>query len=130
MIQESGGTRKTIARGAAWVEEALRELAAQAPVPMAVTELVVGTVCGGSDGTSGITANPAMGRAFDLLIPQGAACIFEETGELIGCEQHMAGARRDAGARARDRRLRGEGGALLRDARLRRASRSATPTAG
>ncbi len=90
VIQESGGTRKTIARGATWVEEALRKLAVQAPVPMAASELVVGTVCGGSDGTSGITANPAMGRAFDLLIAQNAACIFEETGELVGCERHMA----------------------------------------
>ena len=57
---------------------------------MAASELVVGTICGGSDGTSGITANPAIGRAFDLLIAEGAACIFEETGELIGCEHHMA----------------------------------------
>jgi altronate hydrolase len=90
VIQESGGTRKTIARGAAWVEAALADLQAQPTVPMAVSELVVGTVCGGSDGTSGITANPAIGRAFDLLIPQAAACIFEETGELVGCEHHMA----------------------------------------
>ena len=90
VIQESGGTRKTIASGAAWVEAALADLQAQPTVPMAVSELVVGTVCGGSDGTSGITANPAIGRAFDLLIPQAAACIFEETGELVGCEHHMA----------------------------------------
>jgi len=90
VIQETGGTRKTIARGVAWVEGVLAELAAAQTVPMGVDELVVGTVCGGSDGTSGITANPAMGRAFDLLIAQGAACIFEETGELVGCEGHMA----------------------------------------
>ena len=90
VIQESGGTRTTIARGVEWVEEWLAELGAQPTEPMAVSELVVGTVCGGSDGTSGITANPAMGRAFDLLIERGAACIFEETGELVGCEQHMA----------------------------------------
>ena len=57
---------------------------------MAVDELVVGTVCGGSDGTTGITGNPAAGRAFDLLVEDGAACIFEETGELIGCEHIMA----------------------------------------
>ena len=50
----------------------------------------MGTICGGSDATSGLTANPAAGRAFDLLVDQGAACIFEETGELIGCEQFMA----------------------------------------
>jgi len=53
-------------------------------------ELVVGTICGGSDATSGVTANPAVGRAFDQLVAMGATCIFEETGELIGCEHHMA----------------------------------------
>ena len=59
---------------------------------MALHELTVGTICGGSDATSGLTANPAMGRAFDLLVEAGGAgCIFEETGELIGCERHMAG---------------------------------------
>jgi len=47
-------------------------------------------VCGGSDGTSGISGNPATGRAFDRLVAAGAACIFEETGELIGCEEIMA----------------------------------------
>jgi altronate hydrolase len=46
-------------------------------------------VCGGSDATSGITANPGIGRAFDRLVEQKAACIFEETGELIGCEDIM-----------------------------------------
>lgn len=91
VIQESGGTRRTVARGVEWVEEWLAELDGQVAVPMGLDELVVGTVCGGSDGTSGITANPAMGRAFDLLIERGAACIFEETGELVGCEHHMAG---------------------------------------
>jgi altronate dehydratase large subunit len=50
----------------------------------------VGTVCGGSDGTSGITGNPAAGIAFDRLVEAGATCIFEETGELIGCEEIMA----------------------------------------
>jgi altronate hydrolase len=57
---------------------------------MGIDELVIGTICGGSDGTSGLSANPGMGRAFDLLIAEGAAGIFEETGELIGCEQYMA----------------------------------------
>ena len=90
VIQESGGTRRTMARGTEWVEEWLSELDVQIAVPMPLSELVVGTVCGGSDGTSGITANPAMGRAFDFLIERGAACIFEETGELVGCEHHMA----------------------------------------
>jgi len=47
-------------------------------------------ICGGSDATSGLTANPAVGRASDALVQAGAATIFEETGELIGCEQIMA----------------------------------------
>jgi altronate hydrolase len=90
VIQASGGTRSSIAEGQAWVAEQLPTLAAMTPVPMGIDELVVGTVCGGSDGTSGITGNPAAGRAFDQLIAEGAACIFEETGELIGCEHIMA----------------------------------------
>ena len=89
-IQDTGGTRKTITDGRAWVEQALATLALQTPVPMALDELVVGTICGGSDATSGLTANPAMGVAFDLLIAAGARTIFEETGELIGMEHLMA----------------------------------------
>ncbi|HQR12215.1 MAG TPA: UxaA family hydrolase [Casimicrobiaceae bacterium] len=89
-IQDSGGTRKTIAAGREWISETLDELAAQVPVAMRADELVVGTICGGSDATSGLTANPAMGVAFDLLVADGAATIFEETGELIGMEHLMA----------------------------------------
>ena len=91
VIQETGGTRKTIEAGM----DALTRLAgALESVPrraMALSELVVGTVCGGSDGTSGITANPSVGRCFDRLVEENATCIFEETGELIGCEPYMAG---------------------------------------
>ncbi|MBU2886177.1 UxaA family hydrolase [Gilvimarinus agarilyticus] len=90
VIQESGGTRRTIESGLEAVEATQREIAATPMVDMGVAELVVGTICGGSDGTSGISANPAVGRSFDTLVEQGAACIFEETGELIGCEQVMA----------------------------------------
>lgn len=90
VIQAAGGTRKSIAEGRAFVDRELPGLRAAPTVAMAVSELVVGTVCGGSDGTSGITGNPAAGRAFDRLVEEGAACIFEETGELIGCEHIMA----------------------------------------
>ncbi|MBN9470606.1 MAG: UxaA family hydrolase [Bosea sp.] len=90
VIQGTGGTRASIKEGRAWVEEQRSLLDETETVPMAVNELVIGTVCGGSDGTSGITGNPAAGRAFDQLIAEGAACIFEETGELIGCEHIMA----------------------------------------
>lgn len=89
-IQASGGTRKSIMEGRNFVGTQRAALDALQTVPMAMSELIVGTVCGGSDGTSGITGNPAAGRAFDRLIANGAACIFEETGELIGCEHIMA----------------------------------------
>ncbi len=90
VIQETGGTRSTVEAGRAWVERTVVALESAPRVEMNWNELVVGTVCGGSDGTSGITANPGIGRAFDQLVQEGAVCIFEETGELIGCEQIMA----------------------------------------
>ena len=90
VIQQDGGTRATIAAGRAWIESALTQIAAGPRAPLGVDELIVGTICGGSDATSGITANPAVGRAFDRLVDEGARVIFEETGELIGCEQIMA----------------------------------------
>lgn len=90
VIQKAGGTKATIAQGREFVAAAKAEIADVPRVDMDVNELVVGTVCGGSDGTSGITGNPAVGRAFDQLVANGATCIFEETGELIGCEDIMA----------------------------------------
>lgn len=89
-IQENGGTLATIIDGIDWVERCLQELDQVPRVTMDAGELIVGTICGGSDGTSGITGNPAAGLAFDRLVEAGAACIFEETGELIGCEEIMA----------------------------------------
>jgi altronate dehydratase large subunit len=88
-IQQKGGTNTTIAEGVEWVRHAQQVLFGAPRVAMNMDELVVATVCGGSDGTSGITANPAVGRAFDKLVEQGVRCIFEETGELVGCEFHM-----------------------------------------
>jgi len=90
VIQKSGGTKKTIAVGLERVNELLVTAQQTEIVPMKMSELVVGTICGGSDGTSGIGANPAVGHCFDRLIKDDAICIFEETGELIGCEQIMA----------------------------------------
>ena len=68
VIQQSGGTTRTLNAGLDIVRKMRAELAKQTQVPMAFDELIVGTVCGGSDGTSGITANPAVGRCFDWLI--------------------------------------------------------------
>jgi len=89
-VQAEGGTRRTIEAGCRWVEQTLEELHSVPKVPMAIGELVVGTICGGSDASSGMTANPAIGHCFDRLVEAGATTIFEETGELIGCEQWMA----------------------------------------
>ena len=90
VIQQSGGTRQTISKGREWVSSTQRQLAESGRAPLAISELIIGTICGGSDATSGITANPSVGRAFDMLVAAGARTIFEETGELIGCEQIMA----------------------------------------
>jgi len=90
VIQGTGGTAKKVAAGEDFVRRTLPGLEAAERVPMAIDELVVGTICGGSDGTSGIAGNPAAGLSFDRLVEEGAACIFEETGELIGCEHVMA----------------------------------------
>jgi altronate hydrolase len=90
VIQEAGGTASTIEAGVEALDRIRAEAALAPRVPMRLDQLVIGTICGGSDGTSGITANPAVGRAFDTLVAAGAACIFEETGELVGCETIMA----------------------------------------
>ena len=89
-IQDTGGTKRGVAAGRDWIEQTLPAISRQQPVPMGIDELTVGTICGGSDATSGLTANPAMGVAFDLLVAGGAKTIFEETGELIGMEHLMA----------------------------------------
>jgi altronate hydrolase len=91
-IQDSGGTRKSIAAGV----EAVREMAAVAngarreTVP--ASELVVALQCGGSDGYSGLTANPALGYASDLVVGQGGTTILSETPEIYGAE-HLLTAR-------------------------------------
>ncbi|MBI4023813.1 MAG: UxaA family hydrolase [Verrucomicrobia bacterium] len=90
VIQQTGGTRKTINQGRQWVRSTLKTLGSTPRAPMKIAELIVGTVCGGSDAMSGFTANPAVGRAFDLLVGRGAAAIFEETNEMIGCEAALS----------------------------------------
>jgi altronate hydrolase len=89
VIQHEGGTVKTVGRGRELVAEGLAKMADVHRAPLSVADLVVGTICGGSDSTSTLTANPAVGRCFDRLVAGGARCIFEETGELIGCEEHL-----------------------------------------
>jgi altronate hydrolase len=90
VIQESGGTRGTIEAGRAWLSEQLPLLRDGARTTMSAEELIIGALCGGSDGTSSLTANPAVGRAFEMLVADGAGCIFEETVEMVGCEDDLA----------------------------------------
>lgn len=86
LIQECGGTQSSILKGIDHVHAGLEEIAKSERVSMNLEDLVVGTICGGSDAFSGISANPVIGRAFDRLVQGGATCIFEETGELVGCD--------------------------------------------
>ena len=88
-IQQVGGTRKTIEAGRQAVEAMLVEMDKTPRVAMDPSEVIIGTICGGSDATSGITANPAIGHCFDSHVAAGGITIFEETGELIGCEPIM-----------------------------------------
>ena len=89
-IQQQGGTLQTIESGSVAVNRLVKKAKNVTRIDIDTSDLVIGTICGGSDGTSGISANPAVGRAFDNLIRRQATCIFEETGELIGCESIMA----------------------------------------
>jgi altronate dehydratase large subunit len=90
VIQEIGGTRAAIAAGRNWTERLLAEMRQTPEVEFAIEELVVGTICGGSDATSGLTANPVIGKVFDWLVDRGATAVFEETNEMVGCESHLA----------------------------------------
>ena len=71
-IQDTGGTRSTVAAGRDWVAAQLAALAGQFSVPMRLEELVVGTICGGSDGTSGLTGNPARHPVLLTALRQGS----------------------------------------------------------
>lgn len=87
VIQQQGGTKKTIDAGSEWINKTLLQLEKIPGTDMTVADLTVGTVCGGSDATSGITANPAVGKVFNRLVENKAIAIFEETGEMIGLEE-------------------------------------------
>lgn len=89
-IQNSGGTKQSIAEGITFVNEALQQIKEVPTVPMEISDFVVGVVCGGSDATSGITSNPAVGKAFDLLVEHNATAIFENTGEMIGLDSILS----------------------------------------
>nr|WP_243738389.1 altronate dehydratase family protein [Cellulomonas shaoxiangyii] len=85
-IQDEGGVRATVRAGVAVVRRMLDELEGRRRETVPASALVLGLNCGGSDGYSGITANPALGRASDLLVAQGGTSVLAETPEVFGAE--------------------------------------------
>jgi altronate hydrolase len=85
-IQDTGGTTKTVAKGIALIEAMLPKANAVQREPCSAAHITVGLQCGGSDGYSGISANPALGAAVDLLVAHGGTAILSETPEIYGAE--------------------------------------------
>ncbi|MBC7800770.1 MAG: altronate dehydratase [Gemmatimonadaceae bacterium] len=85
-IQAMGGTRKTVEAAVAFVHEVLAEANEVHREPVPLSELTVALQCGGSDGYSGVSANPALGAASDLLVRHGGTVILSETPETYGAE--------------------------------------------
>ena len=91
LIQNEGGTRPAVAKGAAWVEKALRQLASTPRADMTLRDLIIGAECGGSDYTSGLAGNVVVGRFYDKLISLGGTAVFEEIVEAIGLDRLLTG---------------------------------------
>jgi hypothetical protein len=92
IIQDEGGSVRATAKGASAACEMMMEASKVVREPIPVSELILGTECGGSDACSGISANPALGKTSDILIEAGGSVILAETTELIGAE-HIVAAR-------------------------------------
>jgi altronate hydrolase len=88
-VQEAGGTKSAIAEGVRKAKTLLEQAASTPRVEIGLSDLIVGVECGGSDTTSGIAANPALGHASDRVVAAGGRVIFEETNELLGCEEML-----------------------------------------
>ncbi len=86
VIQESGGARKSVERGVDHLRALLPQINQVRRTPVSVAHLKVALQCGGSDGFSGLTANPALGHASDLVIQHGGTAILTETTEIYGAE--------------------------------------------
>jgi altronate hydrolase len=85
-IQDTGGIRSTVDRGISLIRDMLPELNKIERQPVPASQLILGLQCGGSDGYSGITANPALGIASDLLVRNGGTAVLGETPEVYGAE--------------------------------------------
>jgi altronate hydrolase len=89
-IQQTGGTRSSVAKGKEIVSRLRAQIRAATPrAAMSLADLIVGCECGGSDGTSGLAGNPTVGAFFDLLVDAGGRAVFEETVEMIGLRGHL-----------------------------------------
>jgi altronate hydrolase len=104
-IQDTGGTRKTVEKGIALVKEMLPRANAVKREPCSAAHITIGLQCGGSDGYSGISANPALGAAVDLLVAHGGTAILSETPEIYGAEHLLTrrAARREIGEKLIER---------------------------
>lgn len=91
VIQEEGGSSKTIARGVEIVEDFVAREKNRPRVECDISELTVALKCGGTDATSGLAANPVVGAMSDLLVKNGGSSILSELNELIGTEDMLAG---------------------------------------
>lgn len=100
-IQEAGGTARAIDAGIGIVRDLVAEAAKVRRRPVAASHLTVGLQCGGSDGWSGVTANPALGAAVDLLVAHGGSAMLSETPEIWGAEHLLL--RRAASLEVADR---------------------------
>ena len=85
-IQDTGGTKKTVEKGIRLINEMLPMANQARRTPQSASHITIGLQCGGSDGYSGISANPALGAAVDLLVAHGGAAILSETPEVYGAE--------------------------------------------
>ena len=90
IIQKEGGTLKTVEAGVRIAREMVDEALREKRVPADISNIILGTECGGSDPTSGLAANPLVGMLSDWLVEQGATSILSETPELIGAEHILA----------------------------------------
>ncbi len=86
VIQDEGGLRKAVNRGVEETVKLLKQASAARRTPQPIANLIIGTNCGGSDGNSGITANPALGAAGDEFVKHGAGWVLAETSETYGAE--------------------------------------------
>jgi altronate hydrolase len=89
-IQDFGGTAASVKHGVGLVREMGEQLAGTARTEIGVEELVLGLQCGGSDGWSGLTANPSLGVASDLIVAAGGTSLLGETPEIYGAEHLLA----------------------------------------